>query len=180
MKIENYTNNKFTEGEARNKRYVFFDEVMKKYDAKYLFTAHHGDDLVETVLMRLVRGSTMSGYAGIPLISERSNYKLIRPFLYVTKNDILYYCELNNIKYAVDNSNFNDDYTRNRYRKYILPQLKKENKNVHKKFLKFSTVLLEYENYIKRIIDNEYKNVVTKNIIDCKEIMLKDDLIKKE
>lgn len=179
MKIENYTNNKFTEGEARNKRYVFFDEVMKKYDAKYLFTAHHGDDLVETVLMRLVRGSTMSGYAGIPLISERSNYKLIRPFLYVTKDDILNYCELNNIKYAVDNSNFSDDYTRNRYRKYILPQLKKENKNVHKKFLKFSTVLLEYENYIKRIVDNEYKNVVTKNIIDCKEIMLKDDLIKK-
>ena len=60
-----------------------------------------------------------------------------------------------------------------------MPQLKKENKNVHKKFLKFSTVLLEYENYIKRIIDNEYKNVVTKNIIDCKEIMLKDDLIKR-
>lgn len=179
MKIENYTNNKFTEDEARNKRYVFFDEVMKKYDAKYLFTAHHGDDLVETILMRLVRGSTMSGYAGIPLISNRSNYKLIRPFLYVTKDDILNYCKSNKIDYAVDNSNFSDDYTRNRYRKYVLPQLKKENKNVHKKFLKFSTVLLEYENYIEKIIDNEYSNVITENSIDCKKIMTQDDLIKK-
>ena len=179
MKIENYTNNKFTEGEARNKRYVFFDEVMKKYDAKYLFTAHHGDDLVETVLMRLVRGSTMSGYAGIPLISNRLNYKLIRPFLYVTKDNILNYCKSNKIDYAVDNSNFSDDYTRNRYRKYVLPQLKKENKNVHKKFLKFSTVLLEYENYIEKIIDNEYSNVIIENSIDCKKIMTQDDLIKK-
>lgn len=179
MKIENYANNKFTENEARNKRYVFFDEVMKKYSAKYLFTAHHGDDLVETILMRLVRGSTMSGYAGIPLISNRLNYKLIRPFLYITKNVILNYCKSNKIDYAVDNSNFSDDYTRNRYRKYVLPQLKKENKNVHKKFLKFSTILLEYENYIEKIIDTEYSNVITENSIDCKKIMLQDDLIKK-
>ena len=39
----------FTEEEAREKRYEFFDKVLKKYNSKYLFTAHHGDDLIETI-----------------------------------------------------------------------------------------------------------------------------------
>ena len=63
MKIDKYKNNKFTEEEAREKRYEFFDEVLKKYNSKYLFTAHHGDDLVETILMKISRGSTIKGYS---------------------------------------------------------------------------------------------------------------------
>ena len=52
MKIDKYKNNKFTEEEARKKRYEFFDKVLKKYNSKYLFTAHHGDDLIETILTK--------------------------------------------------------------------------------------------------------------------------------
>ena len=77
MKIDSYKNNKFTEEEARNKRYKFFDEILTKYDSKYLFTAHHGDDLVETILMKISRGSSFKGYAGISLISNRKNYKIM-------------------------------------------------------------------------------------------------------
>ena len=124
MKINAYKNNKFTEEEARNKRYEFFDELMKKYESKYLFTAHHGDDLVETILMRLARGSSLKGYSGISLISKRGCYNLVRPLLYVTKEDILSYCENNKISYAVDKSNLDNNYTRNRYRNKVLPLLK--------------------------------------------------------
>ena len=56
MKIENYSDDNF-ENEARNKRYEYFNKLIKKYNASYLFTAHHGDDLIETILMRIVRGS---------------------------------------------------------------------------------------------------------------------------
>lgn len=63
MKIEKYGDDNF-HNEARNIRYQFFDEVVKKYNAKYLFTAHHGDDLMETILMRIARGSTLRGYSG--------------------------------------------------------------------------------------------------------------------
>ena len=57
MVIEQYGDDNF-ENEARTIRYNFFEDLIKKYNANYLFTAHHGDDLIETILMRIVRGST--------------------------------------------------------------------------------------------------------------------------
>ena len=63
MKIENYSDDNF-ENEARTKRYTYFEELLKKHNAPYLLTAHHGDDLVETILMRITRGSTLKGYSG--------------------------------------------------------------------------------------------------------------------
>ena len=63
MKIEKYENTNFHDY-VRSVRYNFFNKLVKKYNAKYLMTAHHGDDLMETVLMRIVRGSSLSGYAG--------------------------------------------------------------------------------------------------------------------
>ena len=128
MKIDKYKNNKFTEEEARKKRYEFFDKVLKKYNSKYLFTAHHGDDLIETILMKISRGSSLKGYSGINLISKRDSYSIIRPLLYLTKDDINKACIKENIPFAVDNSNTSDEYKRNRYRKYVLPKLKDENK----------------------------------------------------
>ena len=73
----------------RKFRYDFFAELVKKYQAKYLFTAHHGDDLVETVLMRLSRGASFKGYAGFNIRTKINDYEIIRPLILVTKDDIL-------------------------------------------------------------------------------------------
>lgn len=179
MKIENYTDGKFTEEDARHKRYAFFESLLKKYCSKYLFTAHHGDDLTETVLMRLVRGSSIKGYGGIPLISEREDYQIIRPLLFITKSEIIDYCNKNKIDYATDISNNSDYYTRNRYRKYILPKLKEENKNVHRKILKFSLMLNENEDYFNRIVNKVYSKVLKSNSINLEELKKEDPLIVK-
>ena len=64
MTIDNYKENNF-ENEARKKRYAFYEKVLNKYHSKYLFLAHHGDDLIETVLMKIIRGSNIEGYSGI-------------------------------------------------------------------------------------------------------------------
>ena len=93
MKIEKYTNDEFTEAEAREKRYNFFDKIVKKYKSEILFTAHHGDDLIETVLMRLTRGSSLKGYAGFEPISIREGYKIARPLIYLTKQEIVNYLD---------------------------------------------------------------------------------------
>lgn len=174
MKINTYKNDRFTEEEARNKRYEFFDLLMNKYNSKYLFTAHHGDDLIETILMRLTRGSSLKGYSGINLISNRNDYSLLRPLLFLTKEDIIKYCNENKISYAVDKSNLDDDYTRNRYRNHVLPILKKENNDVHKQFLKFSTVLQEHENFFRNITNKLYNKVVYNSYINL-DILLKED-----
>ena len=103
------------ESEFRSKRYEFFDSIVKKYNAKYLLTAHHGDDLTETVLMRIVRGSSLEGYSGFDVVSDRNNYKILRPLVYLTKDQIYEYAKENNIEYREDKTNKSDKYTRNRY-----------------------------------------------------------------
>jgi len=157
IKIESWGEDNF-HNEARIVRYNFFEELVSNYGAKYLMTAHQGDDLIETILMRIVRGSTLKGYSGFSRIVDKDTYKIVRPLITVTKDEINEFNKINNIKYAIDSSNNEDHYTRNRYRHVILPFLKKEEKNVHKKFLKFSETLLENSNYI----DNEARKVFNK------------------
>lgn len=156
-RIEEYSSDNFHKF-ARDFRYNFYKDLISKYNASYLMTAHHGDDLVETILMRLVRGSTMYGYHGISLVSKMEDYLIVRPLLFLTKEDIMLFNDSNNIPYRIDSSNFSDKYTRNRYRKQVLPFLKEENENVHLKFLKFSNMLEESNNYIEKEVDIAYNN----------------------
>jgi len=128
--IKEYNNN--VESDAREKRYIYFKEIVNKYQAKYLMTAHHGDDLMETILMRLTRGSSLKGYSGFKKVTKVDNFMIIRPLITLTKKEITDYMDTNNFKYFVDKSNFSRKYTRNRYRLDALPFFKKENKNVKK------------------------------------------------
>lgn len=169
MTINKYTENNF-ENEARKKRYNFYEEILKKYNSHTLLLAHHGDDLIETILMKIVRGSNIEGYAGIKEITNIKEYQIIRPLLNYTKEDILKYNKDNNIKYYIDSTNTNKKYTRNRYRVNILPLLKKEDKNIHQKFLKYSKTLLEYDNYIKKEINKNIDKVYKNNTIYIKEL----------
>ena len=110
--LNNYTENNF-EAEARKKRYNFYEKILNKYNSKYLFLAHHGDDLIETVLMKITRGSNIEGYAGIKEISFYKNkFYIIRPFLLYDKMAIINYLNTENIKYYIDKSNKNLKYTR--------------------------------------------------------------------
>ena len=173
MKIDKYTNDTFTEVEAREKRYNFFDKIVKKYNSDILFTAHHGDDLIETVLMRLTRGSSLKGYAGFEPISIREGYKIARPLIYLTKNEIKEYLDKKGIKYAVDMSNECNDYTRNRYRNKILPILKEENENIHLKFVDYNKKILLADSYLRKISEGYISDK-----IDVTEFNKLDDIIK--
>ena len=82
--FDNYKTNSI-ENEARERRYAFFEDILKKYDSKYLLTAHHGDDLIETILMRITRGSNIKGYAGFQISTDKKTYKIIKPLIYLTK-----------------------------------------------------------------------------------------------
>ncbi|MFA7010560.1 MAG: tRNA lysidine(34) synthetase TilS, partial [Bacilli bacterium] len=141
------------QAEARKRRYKFFQEVLEKEDAPYLVLAHHGNDVLETIMMRLLRGSSLSGYAGMKAILPFYNHIIIRPFLKALKEDIEKYQQQNGIIYYEDQSNEEDLYTRNRLRKEIIPALMKEEKNVHLKFLEFSQILNDASVEINKIRD---------------------------
>ena len=176
MKIENIGDDNF-ENEARTIRYNFFDTICKKYGATHLMTAHHGDDLIETILMRIVRGSTLKGYSGFSKIVEKESYTLVRPLITVTKQELVTYCEEKNIKYYIDKTNLEDIHTRNRYRKYMLPFLKNENPSVHEKFLKFSETLLMYNDYIEKEVKDTFNKVIIDGVLDIKKFKELDELI---
>ncbi len=178
LEITKYSNNKFSEEDARKRRYYFFNKLIKKYNANVLLTAHHGDDLIETIQMRLTRGSNLSGYIGIKMINENNNYKILRPLLSTTKENILNYLNDKNIPYRIDKTNEELKHTRNKYRHYILPFLKKENKKVHEKYLKFSKELIEYDNFVNTYIRNN--NFIVGNSIVINKIKDESDFIKRK
>lgn len=177
-KIEEYPNGKFSEDTARKIRYEFFENVLKKYNSDILFTAHHGDDLIETILMRLTRGSSLKGYAGFESISNRKSYKIVRPLIYLTKNEIIDILNEKGMWYAKDMSNESDEYTRNRYRRHILPELKKENRNVHYKFIEFNEKLLMVNKYLEKETIRYYKDIVIDNKIVVDKFNKLDGIIK--
>ena len=178
MKIKKFKENNL-ENEARKKRYNFFEKILKKYDSHYLFLAHHGDDLIETIIMKIIRGSNLEGYSGIKTYSKQKDYTIVRPLLSLTKDDILKYNKDNNIKYYIDKTNVNESYTRNRYRMNILPILKKEDKYVHLKFLKYSNTLQEYYNYIEDITKDKIKNDYNNYTIDITKFNKEHPFMKK-
>ena len=179
MKIEKYGDDNF-HNEARNIRYHFFEDVVAKYKANYLMTAHHGDDLIETILMRIVRGSNLQGYSGFHEIVDMGTYKIVRPLIYYTKDELEEYNRINNVPYFIDDSNAKMKYTRNRYRKNILPFLKDEEENVHLKFLKFSNNLEQASKYIEKERDNALNKVLDGNQISIDKFLQLDKYIQKE
>ncbi len=178
MKIEKYGDDNF-HNEARNIRYNFYKDLIKKYSANYLMTGHHGDDLMETILMRIVRGSSLKGYSGFSSYVDMGYYKIVRPLIFVTKEEIENFNKKKNISYRIDKSNYKDQYTRNRYRMNILPFLKSEDKDVHDKFLKFSNTLMEYDEYIETMMFNCLKLVYKDGIVDILEFIKLPKLIQK-
>lgn len=176
LKVKNWGDDNF-HNEARTVRYNFFDEIVEEYTARYLMTAHHGDDLIETILMRIVRGSTLKGYSGFSRIVYKDNYTLVRPLITVTKSELEDFDKKNNIWYAIDGSNNEDHYTRNRYRHNVLPFLKKEEPNVHKKFLKYSTTLLENNEFIENEASKYFNKVFNNGNLNIDKFIQLDKVI---
>lgn len=157
---------------AREKRYQFFEEVVRKVCGDYLVLAHHATDNTETVLMRILRGSSLKGYAGIQSVNEIKRdgveYKIIRPLLSLSRSDISNYQKEYDVRYFEDESNSQNDYMRNRLRHYVLPLLNQEVSDVDQKFLEFSNVLYHAGLIIDQKRDQFIKEYVLKNDKDIK------------
>lgn len=150
------------EATAHNKRYEFFINVAKIYNANYIATAHHADDNAETILMNIMSGSNMYGYGGISNDLVIDNIHIIRPLLSLSKDEIKEYAKNNNIVYYEDYTNALDDFTRNRIRHHIIPILKKECPNILERTNAYSIQLHEAFEFIRGIsseylFDNENK-----------------------
>jgi tRNA(Ile)-lysidine synthase len=153
-------NNQTAQEAARECRYAFFEQVMVKWDGDYLALGHHGDDQIETIVMRLIRGSATGGLSGIPVKREFCGGVLIRPFLTLSKAEIEAYCEKEALHPRRDSSNDKDNYSRNRVRHHVLPFIKKENPNAHERFQYVSELLSADEAFLTELAKEKLNEII--------------------
>lgn len=132
-----------TQVAARNMRYHVFEKQMQHYHADCLALGHHADDQAETMAMGLAKSASPRVLAGIPVKRPFACGHIIRPFLSVTKAEIEKYCKEHHIIPRRDPSNDETDYTRNYFRKHLIPMLKQQNGNIHTTVQKLSEALHE-------------------------------------
>lgn len=104
-----------SEADARDARYNFLHQVLKEYKARAIITAHHQDDMLETAILNLLRGTGRKG-----LSSLASHDKLLRPLLEFSKKQIKNYAEEHQLKWQEDSTNADERYLRNYIRRNIL------------------------------------------------------------
>ncbi len=111
---------------ARDFRYNFFETLVNEHDYDTLLTAHQLNDQLEWFLMRLTKGAGVSELIGLKSVSKRKTYTLIRPLLEYSKNELLEYLKINKYPYFLDESNSDEKYERNKFRKQFSDPLMAE------------------------------------------------------
>lgn len=141
---------------ARNLRYVFLEKVARQYGYNKICTAHHGSDQAETVLMRIIKGSGLSGLSGI----REKRGLFIRPLLIFSKEEIRTYVHTKNIEYVDDHSNFDTVFLRNRIRHELMPKLKnKFDPQIEKHLIQLSFIADEIQTYFKHHAKAQFSRV---------------------
>ncbi|MDD5195188.1 MAG: tRNA lysidine(34) synthetase TilS [Candidatus Omnitrophica bacterium] len=131
---------------ARNLRLDFFLRLSRQFKIKKLAIAHHKDDVVETMLMRIIRGAALKGLRGILPKSSFKGLCIIRPLVEIRKGEILQWLAVNKISYRTDKTNFEDKFFRNKIRLKLLPVLEELNPNITNTIFNLSRlVTLDYE-----------------------------------
>ncbi len=130
---------------CRTGRYEKFEEVMAAGEYTVLAVAHHAEDQLETVLMQLGKGQRPKG---MPISRSIGKGRLIRPFLQLGKEDLYRYAAVYKVAYREDPSNEKDDYTRNRYRHHVVPELLAEEPAAAASAVRITETLQEEEDYL--------------------------------
>ena len=142
------------EAAGREARHKFFAQVTKRRRCRTIFLAHHADDLVETFLINLFRGSGATGLGSIREVSKRRvgdvDLTIARPLLGVWRNEIDDYVRKHRLKFREDASNKNLGPLRNRIRRQIIPYLEKNlGRNIRQTIYRAAMIAAEEENWIE-------------------------------
>ena len=132
INLENYSNFEKT---ARDIRYSFFEEIILNEKYENLITAHQLNDKLEWFLMQLSKGAGLVELIGFNEFEQKKNYKIYKPLLNITKDELENYLKINNHKYFIDESNFDEKYKRNFFRhNFSNPFLENFSSGVKKSF----------------------------------------------
>jgi len=139
---------------GRNLRYSLWNRLVEKYALQKIALAHHLDDLIEEIFMRIIKGTGKRGLAGIPL--KREN-KIIRPLLFFTKTELLKFAMENKLSWREDLTNLDLRYFRNKIRHILIPFIEKHFGVSFKKNLqKTALILSEEEDFLEKLAEESF------------------------
>lgn len=168
-----------SEEEARVARYGFFEKILKEGRGELVATAHNQNDQVETFLLRLARGSGISGLKSIP--SQRE--KIIRPLLPINRAEIEQYLKDRGLKHRTDSTNKNLDFDRNYVRHKILPLFEKLNPSFTNSLSSTIGLIEDDANFLEKVADEKLRQISKSENnaveIDYKKWLLLDKSIQK-
>ncbi|WP_276499140.1 tRNA lysidine(34) synthetase TilS [Pontibacter litorisediminis] len=154
---ENFNTRAFAEQEklstqmaARTLRYAWFEQVRQQEGYDYIATAHHSNDLTETILLHLTKGTGIAGLHGIP----PKNGRIIRPMLSVTKDDIYELVTERKLIWREDSSNETTKYQRNKIRHEVIPVLKEINPSLEETMQHTAERVSHAESIVAAYIEN--------------------------
>lgn len=140
---------------ARRIRYEFFDSLK----ADVIATAHTGSDRIETMLMNLSRGASLSGLCSIPPV--RGN--VVRPLIGILRNEVEEYCAAEKIEFITDSTNLTNEYTRNKFRHNVVTELVNINPSFEKNALRCIENLNDDEMHLVSQSNDAYKSLINQD-----------------
>ena len=178
-----------TEEAGRKLRYDSFEIVAREIEKEYkepldkivVAIAQNADDQVETLAMRLLRGTGIDGLSGIPYTRMDSRgYRIVRPLLDVWKEEILEYCKEESIDYVTDETNGMPIYQRNKIRLELLPYLMENyNPKIKEAILRLGKSAMEDSSYLKKEAEEAFSKVYEEGALKVKELRKMDIAIKR-
>ena len=166
-------------------RYNFFEEILTKTNSNKIAIAHNKNDNVETIIMNVLRGSGISGLNGI----EAKSGKYIRPLIELSREEIEEFTKQYNPRH--DESNDENEYTRNKIRNIVIPYIKDEfNPNIVETITRLSLISREETEYLDKITKSAYNKICLeevynsennlKIVLDLKLFNSEDVIIRKQ
>lgn len=161
-----------SEADLRDERYHYFESVACDYGARYVATAHHADDHIETLLFRLFRGSAMRGLRGIPATRLLApQITLVRPLLGCRRSELREFLQEIGQPFREDRTNTSSAYTRNRIRHKILPMLEAEfGPRLTQRLLRFSQQMSRVDAFLSSLAEQGSERAVLRR--DADEIVV--------
>ena len=155
---------------ARELRYALFSQLCSTRGLQAVAVAHHREDSVETMLLNLVRGTGIKGLTGI----APRNGNVVRPLLSTSRTEIEAYLHFLGQEYVTDSSNWEDDYTRNKIRLHVLPQLRAINPSADQSIAEAAARLGEVEKVYRQAIREACLRVMPQDDCICIAALLKE------
>lgn len=156
--IPELSKGKNCEETGREERYKFFAELGAEHEKAKIAVAHNINDLAETVIMRLARGTSVFGLSGIKI----QNGNIIRPLLYTRREDIEAFLSRIGVSFMTDSTNLKDDYTRNKIRHGVMPALEKINPNAPEAVSRTAKKAALVTDFIEKSVKADYGDAFDK------------------